>query len=203
MKKFIVATGNKGKLGEIRRILKSLSLEVISMKDVGINIYIEEYGNTFEENALIKALEVSKHTPHMVMADDSGLEVDFLNGAPGVYSSRFLGKGATDEDRNRKLLDVLKNVPFEKRTARFVCAAAVVLPDSSQFTVKGTCEGYIGFKPEGENGFGYDPLFFIAEYNMTMAQMKPEDKNKISHRGRALKLMVEEIKKRVRFDGCK
>jgi XTP/dITP diphosphohydrolase len=201
MKKLIAATGNKGKLEEIRRIFKLLPLEVISMEDAGINVDIEECGSTFEENALIKALEVSKLTCHMVMADDSGLEVDFLNGAPGIHSSRFAGKGATDEDRNRKLLNLLKNVPFEKRTARFVCAVAVVLPDRSHFTVRGICEGYIGFKPEGENGFGYDPLFYIPEYNMTVAQMKLEDKNKISHRGKALKLMVEEIKKRIGFDG--
>jgi XTP/dITP diphosphohydrolase len=130
------------------------------------------------------------------MADDSGLEVDFLNGAPGIYSARFAGEGATDSDKNTKLLNLLADVPFEKRSARFVCAIAVVLPNGEAFTVRGTCEGFIGYKPEGNNGFGYDPLFYMPEFGMTTAQMEPEYKHKISHRGRALRLMVEELRKR-------
>lgn len=197
MKKFIVATRNKGKLKEIKEILDGFQFEVLSMEEAGIYKDIEEYGTTFEENALIKAEEVFRLTGEMVMADDSGLEVDYLNGAPGVYSSRFAGEGATDGDRNNKLLDLLRDVPFEKRTARFVCAIAVVLPDGRHFAVKGTCEGYIGFKPEGDNGFGYDPLFYIPQYDITIAQMRSEEKNAISHRGKALGLMVEELKKAV------
>jgi XTP/dITP diphosphohydrolase len=195
MRRFVAATRNKGKLGEIIEILACLPFEVVSMEEMGIFKDIDETGSTFEENALIKAVEVSKITEEMVMADDSGLEVDFLNGAPGIYSSRFAGEGATDEDRNNKLLELLEGVPFEKRTARFVCSIAVVFPDGRQFTVRGTCGGHIGIEPEGSNGFGYDPLFFLPEYNMTMAQMQPDEKHKLSHRGRALKMMVEELEK--------
>lgn len=196
MRKFIVATKNKGKLKEIKEILADFPFEVISMEDAGFVNDIEEYGTSFEQNAMIKAEEIFKATGEIVMADDSGLEVDYLNGAPGIYSSRFAGEGATDEDRNNKLLNMLESVPFEERTARFACAIAVIMPGGECFTVRGNCEGYIGFKPEGSNGFGYDPLFFMPEYGMTTAQMKSEEKNKISHRGKALKLMVDELKKR-------
>ena len=197
MKKFVVATKNKGKLKEIAEILDGLNLEVVSMEQVGVDEDIEEYGSTFEENALIKAKEVYKRTGELVMADDSGLEVDFLNGAPGIYSSRFAGEGASDEDRNNKLLAMLKDVPFENRKARFVCAIAVVLPDGSHFTVRGTCEGYIAFEPIGTNGFGYDPLFFLPEYDKTAAQLEASKKHEISHRGKALKLMLEQLKERL------
>jgi len=201
MGKLIIATRNRGKLKEIKELLAELSLEVISMEDAGIYEDIEENGSTFEENALIKAREVLKITGEMVMADDSGLEVDFLDGAPGIYSSRFAGEGATDEDRNNKLLNLLKDVPYEKRTARFVCAVAVVFPGGKYFVIKGICEGYIAFKPEGQNGFGYDPLFYMPEFDMTMAQLGTEDKNKVSHRGKALKLMVEELGKQLLVEG--
>jgi len=200
MERFIVASKNKGKLKEIQEILRDFPFEVLSMQDVGINEDIEEYGTTFEDNALIKARGVQKKTGGIVMADDSGLEVDYLNGAPGIYSSRFAGEGASDEDRNNKLLSLLEGVPFEKRKARFVCAIAVVLPDGEEFTVRGICDGYIGFKPEGRNGFGYDPLFYLPEYNMTTAQMEPEEKHKVSHRGKALKLMVEELEKHLNIN---
>lgn len=193
MRKFIAATKNKGKLLEISEILKDLPFNILSMEEVGITKEIEEYGSTFEENALIKAREIFEMTKEMVMADDSGLEVDFLNGAPGIYSSRFAGEGATDKDKNKKLLSLLENVPLEKRTARFVCVVAVIMPDGSHFVVRGTCEGYIGLEEIGNNGFGYDPLFFIKEYNKTTAQMLPEEKHKISHRGRALKAMVDKL----------
>lgn len=193
MKRFIAATKNKGKLKEIEEILIDFPFKVISMEEVGVSKEIEEYGSTFEENALIKAREVNKLTGEMVMADDSGLEVDFLNGAPGIFSSRFAGENATDEEKNNKLFLLLEGVPFEKRTARFVCVIAVVFPDGRDFTVKGTCEGYIGFKAEGENGFGYDPLFFLPDYNMTTAQMSSEEKHRISHRGKALRLMADKL----------
>jgi XTP/dITP diphosphohydrolase len=193
MRKFIAATKNKGKLMEISEILRDFPFNILSMEEVGITKDIEEYGSTFEENALIKAREIFEMTKEMVMADDSGLEVDFLNGAPGIYSSRFAGEGATDKEKNKKLLSLLENVPFEKRTARFVCIVAVIMPDGSHFVVRGTCEGYIGLEEIGNNGFGYDPLFFIKEYNKTTAEMLPEEKHKISHRGRALKAMVEKL----------
>jgi XTP/dITP diphosphohydrolase len=193
MRKFIAATKNKGKLMEISEILIDFPFNILSMEEVGITKDIEEYGSTFEENALIKAREIFEMTKEMVMADDSGLEVDFLNGAPGIYSSRFAGEGASDKEKNKKLLSLLENVPFEKRTARFVCVVAVIMPDGSHFVVRGTCEGYIGLEEIGNNGFGYDPLFFIKEYNKTTAQMLPEEKHKISHRGRALKAMVEKL----------
>jgi len=197
MQKFIVATKNKGKMKEIKEILKDFPFEVVSMEEAGINEDIEETGSTFEENALIKANAIRKTAGEGVfaMADDSGLEVDFLDGRPGIYSSRFAGENASDAERNEKLLSLLKDVPFEKRTARFVCVIAVILPDRKYFTVKGTCEGYIGFEPKGSNGFGYDPLFYLPDYEMTVAQMSPEQKNEISHRGKALRKMADEIKK--------
>jgi len=198
--KIIVATKNKGKLKEISQILKELPLEVVSMEDAGYHNDIEENGATFEENALIKAREIHKATGETVMADDSGLEVDYLDGAPGIYSARFAGEGASDEDRNRKLLNMLQGVPVEKRTARFVCAIAVVMRNGDEFTVRGTCEGYIALSPQGKNGFGYDLLLYVPEYGMTMAQLAPEVKNRISHRANALKLMQEELIKRLNIE---
>lgn len=195
MKRFIVATKNKGKLKEIKEILADFPFKVVSMEQAGINPEIEENGCTFEENAILKAKSVSEISGEIVMADDSGLAVDYLDGAPGIYSSRFAGEGATDEDKNRKLLALLEGVPAEKRTARFVCAVAVVFPDGRQFTVNGTCEGYIDNEPAGSNGFGYDPLLYIPEQNKTVAELDSGVKNVISHRGKALKLMVEELRK--------
>jgi len=194
MRKFIVASRNRGKLNEIKEILHDFPFDVISMEEAGIFREIDEHGETFEQNALIKAIEVFNATNEIVMADDSGLEVDYLNGAPGIYSSRFAGENSTDEARNKKLLKLLEGVPFEQRTARFVCAVAVVFPDGNKFTVKGTCEGVIGNGPAGKHGFGYDPLFYMPEYKMTMAQMKPAQKHRISHRGKALRLMVEKLR---------
>lgn len=194
MENFVVATKNKGKLGEIREILADFPFRVASMEEVGIGHEIDETGNTFEENALIKAREVSKLCGEIVMADDSGLEVDYLNGGPGIYTSRYAGEGASDADRNKKLLRALEGVPFAERTARFVCAVAVVFPDGRYFTATGTCDGYIGLQPEGANGFGYDPLFYLPEYGMTTAQLPGELKNQVSHRGRALRLMNEKLK---------
>lgn len=195
MAKFVVATKNKGKLKEIAEILKGLPYEVISMEEMGISNDIEEYGTTFEENALIKAKEIAALTGELVMADDSGLEVDSLNGAPGIYSARYAGEGASDADRNRKLLTELKNVPQEKRSARFVAAIAVVFPDGRNFAVRGVCEGVIGVEPKGDHGFGYDPLFFMPEYGVTIAEMEPEQKNKVSHRANALRQMLERLKR--------
>ncbi len=195
----IVATKNKGKLQEFKQIFERLPFDVISMTDAGIDDDIDETGNTFEENALIKAREVCKVSGKAVIADDSGLEVDALGGAPGIYSARYAGCNATDQDRNAKLLDALKDVPEEKRTARFVCAAAIVLPDGRNLAVRGTCEGRIAFEPSGCNGFGYDPLFYVPEFGLTIAQMDADMKNRISHRGKALRKMMEHLEQ-IRWD---
>jgi XTP/dITP diphosphohydrolase len=165
------------------------------MAEAGIEDDIDESGSTFEENALIKAKSVCKATNEIVIADDSGLEVDYLDGAPGVYSARYAGEGATDADRNRKLLDALKGFPADKRAGRFVCVIAAVFPDGSNLKVRGICEGYIAFKPAGTNGFGYDPLFYVPEFGMTIAQMEAGLKNNISHRGNALRKIAEELKR--------
>lgn len=196
MKNIIVATANKGKIKEIKQILKDLPFNVVSMADVGIDIDIEETGSSFEENALIKARAVSELTGEITMADDSGLEVDYLDGAPGIYSSRFAGENATDEQRVQKLLNLLENVPLENRTARFVCAAVMLFPDGEQITTRGTCEGYIGFEPKGNNGFGYDPVFYFNQTASTIAEMPDERKNEISHRAVALSKLVESLKQK-------
>lgn len=194
--RLIVATKNKGKLKEFAELLAHLPYDIVSMADAGIKDDIEENGTTFEENALIKAKSVWKLTGETVIADDSGLEVDFLNGAPGVYSARYAGEGATDNDKNRKLLHALEGVSADNRTARFVCVIAVVFPDSGSFTVRGTCEGYIATEPAGNNGFGYDPLLYVPEIGLTVAQMESGLKNSISHRGNAIRKMVELLEKR-------
>lgn len=195
MERLIAATKNKGKINEIKQVLSGLPLDIISMSEAGIDIDVVEDGATFEENSLKKALEICKVSKSMVLADDSGLEVDFLGGAPGIYSARFAGPGASDTDKNNKLLKMLKDVPFEKRTARFVCAIAVAFPDGRHFVVRGTCEGFIDFECKGSNGFGYDPLFFIQQYNKTMAEIDADLKNQISHRAKALALMQGKLQK--------
>jgi len=197
MRRFIVATKNKAKLIEIKSVLRDFPLEVISMEEVGLHEDIDECGETFEENALIKAEKIFELSGQAVIADDSGLCVDYLNGAPGIYSARFAGENGTTLERNNKLLGLLRDVPHEKRTARFVCAIAVVFSDTDKFIVTGTLEGYIATNFSGNNGFGYDPLFFVPEYNITMAELTSPQKNKISHRGKALVAMVEELKNRM------
>lgn len=193
MQKIVVATKNKGKIQEIKQILIDLPVGIVSMEDEGIDIEIIEDGQTFEENALIKAKAVKKFTDAMVLADDSGLEVDCLGGAPGIYSSRFAGENAGDEENNAKLLSLMEGIKEQDRTARFVCAVAVIMPDGSYFIEKGELAGRIGFKPVGQNGFGYDPLFYVPEYNATIAELEPEIKNAISHRAKALKKVKEKI----------
>jgi XTP/dITP diphosphohydrolase len=189
--KLIVATKNKGKLEEIAQILAQFPYDVVSMAQAGVKDDIEETGSSFEENALIKAMSVWRITGETVLADDSGLEVDYLGGAPGVHSARYAGPRATDEDKNNKLLDALSGVPADKRTARFVCAIAVVFPDGRSVMARGTCEGIIAFDSKGDYGFGYDPLFYIPEHGLTLAQMDSDIKNKLSHRGKALRELVE------------
>jgi XTP/dITP diphosphohydrolase len=193
MGKLIVATKNKGKISEIKQVLVGLPLEVISMGEAGIDIDIVEDGATFEENSLKKAQEICKASGSIVMADDSGLEVDYLDGAPGIYSARFAGTDASDTDRNNKLLALLKDVPFEKRTARFVCAIACAFPNGEIITRRGVIEGYISKEICGFNGFGYDPIFYVPEFKCTTAEMSAEQKNEISHRGKALRAMKEVI----------
>lgn len=193
----IFATGNKGKLREIREILGDMEVEIRSMKDAGIDIDIVEDGTTFEENAVIKAKAVAAHTSCIVMADDSGLEVDHLNGEPGIYSARYLGEETPYSVKNQNLLERLKGVPDEERTARFVCAIAAVLPNGEVVTTLGTIEGRIGHQSAGNNGFGYDPIFYVPEYGCTTAQLSEEQKNKISHRGKALEAMKAELGKRI------
>ena len=189
--KLIAATKNKGKLEEIAQILAQFPYDVVSMAQAGVKDEIEETGSTIEENALIKARGVWSITGETVLADDSGLEVDYLGGAPGVQSARYAGPGATDEDKNNKLLDALSGVSADKRTARFVCAIALVFPDGRSVMTRGTCEGVITFGAKGENGFGYDPLFYVPEYGLTLAQMDSDTKNELSHRGKALRKLVE------------
>ncbi len=195
-KKIIFATKNKGKLKEIQAVLSD-TFDVISMEDAGININVKEDGTTFEENAVKKASEIMKISGKLVLADDSGLEIDYLDKAPGVYSARYMGENTSYLIKNNKILDLLKDVPEEKRTARFVCviAAAIPEPHNKILTVRGTIEGIIGYKMQGENGFGYDPIFYLPDKMCTTAQLSLKDKNEISHRGKALKLIKEELKK--------
>lgn len=194
MKKIIFATGNQGKLREIRAILKDADVEVLSMKEAGFDGDIEENGTTFEENALIKARTIAAVTGLPTLADDSGLEIDYLNGEPGIYSARYLGEDTPHSVKNPNLIGRLAGVPDEKRTARFVCAVAAVFPGDIEKCVRATMEGRIAYEEAGKNGFGYDPIFYLPEYGCTNAQLTPEQKNAISHRGKALRAMCEELK---------
>lgn len=193
MRKIIFATGNEGKMKEIRMILADLPVEVLSMKEAGIHTDIVEDGKTFEENALIKAKAIHELTGEFVLADDSGLEVDYMDKAPGVYSARFLGEDTSYDVKNQYIIDQLKEAKGEERSARFVCVIAAVFPDGHTQTCRGTIEGEIGYAPAGENGFGYDPIFYVPEYGCSTAELTPEVKNKISHRGKALEAMKEII----------
>lgn len=184
--RIIFATGNEGKLQEIRMILKDLDVEILSLKEAGIAVQIEENGSSFLENALIKAKTVASLCGELVLADDSGLEIDYLNKEPGIYSARYLGEGTSYRIKNAKLLERLSGLQDEERTARFVCAVAAVFPNGQILTVEETMEGRIGHEEKGSNGFGYDPIFYIPEYGCTSAELSPELKNKISHRGKAL-----------------
>ena len=196
--KIIFATGNEGKMKEVRMILKDLGLPVLSMKEAGVQADIVEDGTTFEENAKIKAVAVQKLTGAMVLADDSGLEIDYLNKEPGIYSARYMGEDTPYSVKNANLISRLAGVPDEQRTARFVCAIAAAFPDGEVLTTRGTIEGIIGYEERGENGFGYDPIFYLPEYKKSTAELSPEEKNALSHRGRALRQMEEELRKRIR-----
>ena len=199
MKRIIVATGNMGKIVEIKQIVNDPALEVLSMKEAGIQADIVEDGETFADNALIKAKEVWKVCHELVLADDSGLEVDYLNKEPGVYSARYLGEDTPYSIKNAKIVERLEGVPDEERTARFVCAVAAVLPNGDEVVVTRTMEGRIGYEERGTNGFGYDPIFLPDGYDCTSGELSPEEKNEISHRGKAFREMwrilakIEEI----------
>lgn len=192
-KKIIFATTNEGKMKEIRMIMKDLDVELLSLKDAGISVDIKEDGKTFEENAVIKAKTICELTGEMVLADDSGLEVDYMDKAPGVLSARYLGEETPYNIKNQAILDNLKDAVGQERSARFVCVIAAAFPDGKILTARGTVEGVIGFEEKGTNGFGYDPLLYVPEYGMTTGEMESELKNQISHRGKALRLMKEKL----------
>lgn len=194
MTKIILASNNQNKVTEVKEILKDKNVEIVSLKEAGIDVDVEENGTTFEENALIKARTVCKMTGNITMADDSGLEVDYMDKQPGVYSARFMGHDTSYDIKNKAIIDKLEGVEGDARSARFVAAIAVVFPDGKEIVTKGTMEGLIAREPAGDNGFGYDPIVYLPEYDMTSAQLSPEEKNKISHRGKALKKMAEELK---------
>ena len=189
--RIIIATGNKDKVKEINEILADTEFEAVSMKEAGFNPEIVEDGNTFRENALKKAMAVHELCQEYVIADDSGLCIDALDGAPGIYSARFCGEDSTYPEKFAKINELLEGVPDEKRTAHFTCAIAVVRPDGTSFTVEEYFDGVLLKEPVGANGFGYDPIFYVPEYKMTSAEMSPEQKHSMSHRGKALRSMVE------------
>lgn len=200
MKKIIFATGNAGKMKEIREIMEDLQIPVLSMKEAGLEAEIVEDGTTFEENAVIKAKAIAGlskcwNEDVVVLADDSGLEIDYLNKEPGVYSARYMGEDTSYRIKNQNLIERLEGVPDEQRTARFVCAIAAVLPDGRVVTTRGVIEGKIGYEERGTNGFGYDPIFYLPDMSRSTAELTPEEKNAVSHRGNALRLMKEELQK--------
>ncbi len=205
MDKIIFATGNEHKMVEIRMILEDLGIEVLSQREAGIEAEVVEDGTTFEENALIKAKGIAAAARQMpeyenavILADDSGLEIDYLNKEPGIYSARYMGEDTSYDIKNQALLDRLSGVEDEKRTARFVCAIAAAFPDGTSEVVRGTMEGIIGHEIIGANGFGYDPIFFLPEYGCTSAQLAPEKKNELSHRGEGLRKMRSILESKAR-----
>ena len=204
MGKIIFATGNEHKMIEIREILSDLGMEILSQKEAGIKADVVENGTTFEENALIKATEIAKIASQMpeyrntvILADDSGLEIDYLNKEPGIYSARYMGEDTSYDIKNQALIDRLEGVPEEKRTARFVCAIAAAFPDRTSVVVRGTMEGIIGYEIIGEHGLGDDPIFYLPEYGCTSAQLTPEKKNELSHRGEGLRKMRTILEKKL------
>lgn len=192
-KTIIFATGNEGKLKEIRMVLADLDVTVLSMKEAGVDVEIIEDGTTFEENAVIKAKTIMQETGKLTLADDSGLEIDALNKEPGIYSARYLGEDTSYHIKNKTLIERLAGVPDEKRTARFVCAVAAAFPDGTVETVRATMEGRIGYEEKGSNGFGYDPIFYLPDYDCMSAELPLTEKNKISHRGKALRMIKEKL----------
>lgn len=194
MKKIIFASNNQGKIREVKDMLADPDVEVFSMKEAGIDMDIEENGTTFQQNALIKARAVYNVTHELTIADDSGLEIDWMNGEPGVYSARFMGHDTSYDIKNAAILEKMKNVRGADRSARFVCAMAAILPDGREITTRGTMEGVIADRIEGSNGFGYDPILYLPEFGKTSAQLTEDEKNRISHRGKALRELVRELR---------
>ena len=204
MDTIIFATGNKNKMIEIRMILADLGCKILSQKEAGIQADVVEDGQTFEENAFIKATtiaDIARKMPEyknaVVLADDSGLEIDALNKEPGIYSARYMGEDTSYDIKNQALIDRLEGVPDEKRTARFVCAIAAALPDGSTEVVRGTMEGRIGYEITGENGFGYDPIFYLPQFGCSSAELEPEKKNELSHRGEGLRKMRKVLEEKL------
>jgi XTP/dITP diphosphohydrolase len=191
--RLLVATNNPGKIREYRDLMAELDFELVGLSDIGITTEVDETGQTFEENARLKAMAYGQASGLVTLADDSGLEVEVLNGAPGVYSARYAGNGATDADRYRKLLAVLEGVPWELRAARFRCVIALAWPDGRVETFEGQCNGVIGLEPKGTHGFGFDPVFFMPEYGSTMAELPEQVKNRVSHRARAAALALASL----------
>lgn len=196
-KRIIFATGNQGKMKEIKMILADMDVEVLSLKEAGIEADIVEDGATFEENAVIKAKTIMEMTGDIVLADDSGLEIDYLNKEPGIYSARYMGEDTSYDIKNNNLIGRLNGVPDEKRTARFVCVIAAAFPNGDILTTEGTIEGMIGYEIKGSNGFGYDPIFYLPQYQCTTAELDMELKNELSHRGKALRAMKEQLKNKI------
>lgn len=198
--RIVFATGNENKMKEVRRILGNLGMDIISMKEAGVDGDVEENGNTFSENSMIKARAVSESlkkkgdNESIVLADDSGLEIDYLGGEPGIYSARYMGHDTSYSEKNTAIIKRLEGVPCEERTARFVCAISAVLPDGREYGTLGKMEGRIGYEIAGQNGFGYDPIFFLPEYGKTSAEISEDEKNAISHRGKALREMEKILK---------
>lgn len=193
--RIIIASNNAHKIQEIKDILKGFGFELVSLREAGVDVDVEEDGKTFEENAYKKASEISRITGEISLADDSGLEVDALGGAPGVYSARFAGEHGNDKKNNEKLLEIMKEVPRADRSARFVSVISLVTPEGEEVAARGNVEGIIGYEEKGKNGFGYDPLFIVPELNKTYAELSSDEKNSISHRSRALKLLKEKLGK--------
>ena len=200
-RRIVFATGNENKMKEIRMILADLGMEIVSMREAGVDEEIVEDGMSFEENAEIKARAVSRVLVNdIVLADDSGLEIDYLDKAPGIYSARFAGEDTSYDIKNNHIIDLLAGVPDDQRTARFVCVIACAFPDGRTITVRGVIEGRIGYEQKGENGFGYDPIFYLPEYGCTTAQLSPEQKNEVSHRGKALCAIKRKLKGKIGDD---
>lgn len=197
MIEILFATSNAGKAKEVQAMFSDLDVDVKTLREEGIDVEIEENGQTFAENALIKAKAIAGMTDKIVLADDSGLVVDYLNGEPGIYSARYLGEDTSYDIKNAKILERMEGVPDDQRTARFVCAMAAIMPDGEVICTEGIMEGLIGYEMKGTNGFGYDPIFYLPEYGMTSSEITPEKKNEISHRGKALRKMQDELRKRI------
>ena len=197
MIEILFATSNAAKAKEVQAMFSDLDVDVKTLREEGIDIEIEENGQTFAENALIKAKAIAGMTDKIVLADDSGLVVDYLNGEPGIYSARYMGEDTSYDIKNARILERMEGVPDDQRTARFVCAMAAIMPGGEVICTEGIMEGLIGYEMKGTNGFGYDPIFYLPEYGMTSSEISPEKKNEISHRGKALRKMQDELKKRI------